>query len=150
MDCKEVQKNIDRYIENKLDIKNKILFENHIDSCHICKREFEDIRYIFSELNESISINPPPNFTSNIMKKINKNKVMTFNKSRKIWGASLVAAGFLLFFINNFASEIDVNTLSRNLYLNSINVNKKIVKPFGDISELINIPFDRLNEEDIK
>lgn len=150
MDCNEVKINMDRYIEKNLNKIDEISLEKHLNQCNLCKGEFKDMEYVFSVLNEPITIKPPANFTDKIMNKINRNKSINLNKTRKIWGASLVAAGFLLFFINTFTTDVNVNSFSQNIYLNSIDINKKIVKPFGSISKYIDLSIERLNEEVIK
>ncbi len=48
MDCKEIEKIIPLFVENKLDAKSARKFVNHIETCKECKEELT-IQFLVSE-----------------------------------------------------------------------------------------------------
>lgn len=147
MNCNQVSENIDKYLENRLDLGQMNDLQDHIDKCKKCRLEFEEMKQIFFILDDKTELEPPLDFTENIMKKVKLNNKTTSNKKRRIFGSSLIAAGLLIFMMNSFSINYNLNILSENLYLSTTSLNERIVKPLNNMSSFINISLEKFNKE---
>lgn len=69
--CDEFLNNVYLYIDNMLDDEKRKKFEEHVNSCESCKKDYEEIKSIVADLNNIEDINIPDNLHENIMKEIN-------------------------------------------------------------------------------
>ena len=70
MNCKEVKKLLNPYIDQVLDVESTRQVEEHLKSCPSCNKEYQSSKVIITSLN-SLSTQPAPaDFTQSIMAKI--------------------------------------------------------------------------------
>lgn len=86
MECKEVLSKIDKYFENRLSDIEKHNIKKHLEKCNRCKREYEDLSFTFSILDNHF-ISAPEDLADKIMMKISsfensKEKCKAFEESR--------------------------------------------------------------------
>lgn len=83
MNCNNAVELISLYLDNELNYESeKELFE-HIEECSFCKKEFEELKALVEILNDEPDIELPENFHSELMQKINEEKVVDINKASK-------------------------------------------------------------------
>lgn len=114
MNCKQFNDNISLYIDDKLDSKSKIEFENHLNECEKCKKEYEIINNIVNSLN-SISEEKLP---YGYCKKLNE-KLKEVQKRKRKWNwkqyAAVAAAIVLIFAGGNAILSSTGMKLTENL-----------------------------------
>lgn len=124
MKCKKVQEMISLYLDNKLSSSEKEQFEQHLDSCSACKKEYIYTRNIKDLLSGLKAVNTiSDGFTDSVMDKI-KNK--TYDKQED----KAVVLKFIKKHLLVAASFIFVVLASSSVFLmrdtNSVNINQII------------------------
>ena len=51
MKCNEIREKLSLYLDDELNEDEKKLIDEHLESCHECKKEFEEYKKIISILN---------------------------------------------------------------------------------------------------
>ena len=75
MNCKEVKKLLNPYIDKTLDADMAQQIDEHLKSCPICNKEYQSLKEIVASLN-SLSGQPvPADFTQSIMAKISQKEI---------------------------------------------------------------------------
>jgi anti-sigma factor RsiW len=105
--CADVRENISAYVDNELDINERISFEEHIKKCPECRIELEEMIRIIS-ICSSIPMQPlPEGFKAELHEKLTAVAARSVNtasirKPKKILYArtfASIAAGILLIFL---------------------------------------------------
>ena len=75
MNCKEIKKLLNPYIDKTLDAVTAKQVELHLKSCSVCNKEYQSLKEIIISLN-SLSTQPTPvDFTQSIMIKISQKEI---------------------------------------------------------------------------
>ena len=75
MNCQEIKKLLNPYIDKTLDTATAQQVEVHLKSCPACNKEYQSLKEIITSLN-SLSTQPAPvDFTQNLMTKISQKEV---------------------------------------------------------------------------
>jgi len=77
MNCKEIKKLLNPYIDKILDVATAEQVDEHLKTCSACREEHFKLKQVVSALN-SISIQPaqaPADFTQNLMAKISREEI---------------------------------------------------------------------------
>jgi len=75
MNCKEIKKMLNPYIDKTLDVNMAIQIDEHLKYCAACREEHLKLKKIISALN-SISTQPAPaDFTQSLMAKISQEEI---------------------------------------------------------------------------
>ena len=75
MNCKEIKKMLNPYIEKALDADISRQIEEHLKSCPSCNKEYQNLKKIIASLN-SLSPQPAPaDFTQSLMTKISQEEI---------------------------------------------------------------------------
>jgi hypothetical protein len=70
MNCKEIKKLLNPYIDKTLDADMSKQIDEHLKSCLYCNKEYQSLKEVIASLN-SLSTQPAPaDFTQNLMTKI--------------------------------------------------------------------------------
>ena len=70
MNCKEVKKLLNPYIDKTLDADMAQQIDEHLKSCPICNKEYQSLKGIITSLNSLSTQSTPTDFTQSIMAKI--------------------------------------------------------------------------------
>ena len=70
MKCKEIHKEINSYLNGKLDSKNLDLFNLHMEACSSCKKLVEDVSTTLSSLDHVNQLQPDPFLHTRLMQEI--------------------------------------------------------------------------------
>ncbi|SCG82654.1 hypothetical protein DW1_1058 [Proteiniborus sp. DW1] len=134
MECKEVLILVDKYFENRLSDIEKHNVKKHLEKCNRCKKEYEDLGFTFSILDNHF-INAPDNLVDDIMMKISsfENSKKKSAKLLKNLGSSFVAAGIMLSLLN--FSDYDLKIIARGLYRSAFELNQVVTNPIIKLSE---------------
>lgn len=101
MNCNELNQIIDRIIDQDLTEKEEHLYKEHVANCANCKAELTEILEINRQLEELEKIDPPSNFTSQVVNRAYKEGL--FTKKHKyvsmLSKLSMAVASFLLLFL---------------------------------------------------
>lgn len=101
MNCKEFNHIIDKIIEQDLTEKEEHLYKEHVARCLNCKKELAELLEINSRLQELDKLDPPSNFTSQVVNRAHKEGL--FTKKPKavsmLSKLSMAVASFLLLFL---------------------------------------------------
>ncbi|MTI49498.1 MAG: zf-HC2 domain-containing protein [Firmicutes bacterium] len=142
MKCKEVIEKIDLYFEKRLSDIELFNIDKHLEACNICKEEYVEYENLFSILSEHKIVTPPPDFTNNIIGKIEEEKIHSikspkfrfFTSTSKI-GLSLVAAGLLIVALNTSHLDSGLKEFSSVFFRGPIGISQTITNPFGKMSQ---------------
>ncbi len=111
MDCKNLDLFGSAYIDNMLSKEEEIVFKSHIDTCLACSIAFENLKLIVETTNELEEIELPINFSSQLRRKLEKeknhrSKILLFSKNKILASivAGLVIIVISLSLINNFSN----------------------------------------------
>ena len=75
MNCKNIKKLLNPYIDQVLDAESTQQVEEHLKSCPACREEYSKLKQVVSAVN-SLSLKPAPeNLTENIMAKISQKEI---------------------------------------------------------------------------
>lgn len=140
MECKEVIKKLDSYLENRLNDIEAHKLEKHLEKCISCKKEYEELKQIFDILSSHPVILPPKDFTSMVMDEIRPR--LTQHRINpmimKKWGISFVAAGLLIFVLNT-SFGYSIQDISSYIYKEPFSINSRISSYIKEIpTNLIN------------
>jgi len=75
MNCNQIKKLINPYIDQILQAETAQQVEEHLKSCPICREEYQRLKKMITYLNSLSEVNAPKNFNQNIMAKISKEKI---------------------------------------------------------------------------
>ncbi|EOD00938.1 anti-sigma factor family protein [Caldisalinibacter kiritimatiensis] len=139
MECKEVMNNIDKYFEKKLDDFQVYSIEKHLQTCKSCREEYEEMEAIFDILSSHQVVLPPPNLTDKIMSEIKTSKKIykIRQTTKRIWGASFIAAGLLIIILNISSIGYNIDDFAADVYMGSMKINQRIIKPFNIFTDNI-------------
>lgn len=70
MQCHDICELLSAYIDGMLDSSQAVRVEEHIESCTVCKLEYEDLMTAVSLVRELPEIAPPPEFHSRLRQKL--------------------------------------------------------------------------------
>ncbi len=144
MKCMEVMQKINKYYDEKLSDIDIHKINKHLQKCSNCRNEYNEMKNIYRILSNHQIVNPPEDFTQNVMDRINKNNNVRLktNPTMKNLGASLIAAGLIISIINFTNVNYDTNHFVSEITVKSTNINKEVMKPicklkstFGYLSE---------------
>lgn len=112
LDCNKIKEIMSLYIDNELDNNEKIEFENHIQNCDSCKKEFEELKNIIIDINNLPQEELPENFHNDLMLLLKHES----KKKEKInwWQYSTVAACFATLILAFNVSKVE-NNATENL-----------------------------------
>lgn len=116
MKCDEINDRLSLYIDNELSPEEMRQVEEHLQSCEICQKEYEDYKNLISVLNGLPEEEPPEGYCKRLHKKLLENspqreikkqvsKIMSLNRSKWLKYGSIAAALVLVIAvagINNF------------------------------------------------
>jgi len=75
MNCQKIKKLLNPYIDKTLDADMSKQVDEHLKSCSVCNKEYQNLKEIITSLN-SLSTQPAPaDFTKNIMAKISREEI---------------------------------------------------------------------------
>jgi hypothetical protein len=75
MNCKEVKKLLNPYIDQVLDVESTRQVEEHLKSCPTCQDDYLRLKEMVASLNFLPQVSAPPNLTQNIMAKISQKEI---------------------------------------------------------------------------
>lgn len=136
MECKEVIDKIDSYLEGRLSDIEAHSIRKHLEKCQYCNEEYEEMKMLFSLMDNHEDIMIPESFTEEVMKKIQKQEKKKFiHISNGRWGISFLAAGILLALINLTSIDYSINEFAGDVFRGSFEINQRISNPFSGIFE---------------
>lgn len=130
MECRIVKNQLEGYLNKSIDNTQYQSINKHLLHCKGCQEEEKMLRHINSLIIDN-PISAPVGFTEDVM-----NIIMSKPKKQQSdfylyrWGATLAAAGVLIFMINISGIKLDTNIISK--------IDKSIVaitNNIGDITE---------------
>jgi hypothetical protein len=75
MNCKEIKKLLNPYIDKTIDADMSKQIDEHLKSCSTCNKEYQSLKEVIASLN-SLSTQPAPaDFTQNLMAKISQEEI---------------------------------------------------------------------------
>ncbi len=75
MNCNQIKKLINPYIDQILQAENAQQVEEHLKSCPTCREEYQRLKKMITSLNSLPEINAPKNINQNIMANIFEGKI---------------------------------------------------------------------------
>lgn len=125
--CKEINEIITLYVDNELDEKQRIEFEEYIQTCQSCREELEDIMYVANLCRSIPEEELPGNFKEQLHRRLVEEKEKqehankaTHLRNRYIKICSTIAAGLLLviflkgFLNNGYFISGSINEATKN------------------------------------
>ena len=103
--CSEIRENISLYIDDELPADERGMFEEHVEACADCRREYNEIMRIVGFCRDMQEVELPENFRDELHRKLldaageNRAKSRIVQRSRYVKIFSSVAAGFILIFL---------------------------------------------------
>ena len=73
-ECREIQNDIQDYLDEKLTPEKSAEIENHLNTCVECQQEYQSWKTLFQQLNSFPAEQLSPDFTSRVMQKISQEK----------------------------------------------------------------------------
>ena len=70
MKCDEINDRLSLYIDNELSPEEMRQVEEHLQSCEICQKEYEDYKNLISVLNGLPEEEPPEGYCKRLHKKL--------------------------------------------------------------------------------
>jgi anti-sigma factor RsiW len=70
MKCEHAQEFLSEYVTGEMDRALAVTLENHLRACASCTNTVEDLRRLWSTLDEMPTIEPPASFHANLMERI--------------------------------------------------------------------------------
>ncbi len=77
MDCQDVYKLMNRYIDQEITLEEERVFEFHLGRCLKCQKEFSGLKELSSFLD---TLEPPRDFTDKVMARIQEEKNPFYKK----------------------------------------------------------------------
>ena len=75
MNCKEIKKILNPYIDQVLDVESIRQVEEHLKSCPTCQDDYLRLKEMVASLNFLPQVSAPQNFTQNLMAKISQEEI---------------------------------------------------------------------------
>ena len=136
MDCNQVEKLLNAYIDKELDHKTNIMVRNHLVDCENCYKDFLLYKEIKDSLNSLSEVEPSEEFSKELCTMFQKGNLPScnylemflccFSKNRKIFFATFACVfAFILAFSFN---ENRLNEISNLNKTDLDNVSRQIVK----------------------
>lgn len=172
MNCKKCNELMSLYIDHQLDNSKINLFEEHLNNCEFCLKEYNELKLIINSLN-NVEKELPENFHTELMEKINNIDYEQKNKFKNIFRfkyfspvAALVCIIFIIYSNNINDISPELKTKVENEYSTnempeitsfrsakiSIPIEEQIVLTFMNKynldKEIILINFDNISIED--
>ncbi|MGE5632006.1 MAG: anti-sigma factor family protein [Caulobacteraceae bacterium] len=148
MDCDKYKEDLHGYVSGSLNELEHRAVIKHLKSCEKCREEVLEIRELRKLLkcsSESI-ITPPMDLKASIMSSINLRKYKKVYKSTlgelTNWGMSLVAAGFIMLFIN-LAPIDNITKVGNELNTTTTNISERLHQPLSSFGK----SFDNVTEK---
>lgn len=108
MDCKKIRVLLSSYQDEEVNERDRSEISSHLLKCESCRREFELLESVKSEIKKMGEIEPPQNFTPLIMGKIREVKRFgLFSVPSMVY--SFV---FIIFFVLGFLINVNVDSKS--------------------------------------
>lgn len=115
-DCSDFEFLISLYIDNKLGHNEKQELEKHLNDCEKCKKLYEDMNSIISELNNLTELDLPNDFHENLIEKINHEnlKIKRINYFKKYSAAAAVffVVAFVSFGVKIYKNDYENNDMT--------------------------------------
>lgn len=120
MECQKINKLINSYIDQTLDIETAQQVEEHLKICSVCREEYLKLKEVVTSLESLFLKEAPIDLTQNIMAKVSEEEIQTswidYLKSRisiprpsfRILGAATAATAIFVFFIFAFVFNTPV------------------------------------------
>lgn len=120
MECQKINKLINSYIDQTLDIETAQQVEEHLKICSVCREEYLKLKEVVTSLESLFLKEAPIDLTQNIMAKVSEEEIQTswidYLKSRisiprpsfRILGAATAATAIFVFFIFAFVLNTPV------------------------------------------
>jgi len=120
MECQKINKLINSYIDQTLDIETAQQVEEHLKICSVCREEYLKLKEVVTSLESLFLKEAPIDLTQNIMAKVSEEEIQTswidYLKSRisiprpsfRILGAATAATAIFVFFIFSFVLNTPV------------------------------------------
>ncbi len=132
LNCNDIKKLINKYIDGELDENLRSSFDEHIDSCKECKQELEETFMVVNLLNDIPDSELPEGFETSLHEKLlsvkpeAENKVVSLFGRRYVKVISGLAAAMLVFVFAWGVSKVDFDlfSLSSTAPYNSSSVNE--------------------------
>ena len=70
MSCKDIERKLSAYLEGIVSSKEKKQIENHLSSCQMCRRAFEELKRTVALIKGLEQVESPPWFTQKIMSRV--------------------------------------------------------------------------------
>lgn len=106
MKCQEFQEKVNAYVDGEL-TDNVEAFEKHLDSCEVCRREYEDILELKSLMNDMPILDLPEGFEETLHEKLVQEKqapvsILSKYSTQIKWIGSLAAVAIVaISLVNN-------------------------------------------------
>lgn len=75
MECSNIQERLSAYIEEILSLEERILIDEHLNSCHKCSQALSDLRKTMEYIKNLEGVEPPPWLTQKVMARIRSEAV---------------------------------------------------------------------------
>ena len=75
VECKQIKKLLQLYIDNDLTSYEKQMVEGHLKGCFACRTELNALSSTVKMLKSFPKISPPPDFTEKVMSRISQLKI---------------------------------------------------------------------------
>ena len=75
MNCKEIKKMLNPYIDKTLDVNMATQIDEHLKSCPSCNKEYQSLKEVIVSLNSLLTQPAPADFTQNLMAKISQEEI---------------------------------------------------------------------------
>lgn len=144
MNCDKYREVLHEFAAGSLNELDSKAIEKHLKICESCRREvyeIREIRRLLKSSSECIAF-PPIDLKSNIMSSVNLGKYNSIYKATlgelTNWGMSLVAAGFILLFMN----------LAPMSNVTAANISEKVMNPMAAINKSVDGFSEKIMELD--
>lgn len=135
MECKEAMEKLDRYIECELSEIEAFNIKKHLDSCAMCRQEYDEMEEVFFTLSDHHVEMASLDFTDRILSEVciyEKNK--TFKEVVLLKGVTSIVAGVIISTALSLTQYKPLNIFS-SIYKSSVNINEIILSPIEKISK---------------
>jgi len=75
MNCKEIKKILNPYIDKALDADISQQINEHLKSCPSCNKEYQNLKEVIASLNSLLTQPAPADFTQSLMTKISQEEI---------------------------------------------------------------------------
>lgn len=81
MDCEQISEHLIDYIDLKLDSDTTEIVKNHISECENCRKEYNELKALFGNIEQKEEIQPDISLKSNFLKMLEAEKELQANES---------------------------------------------------------------------